>query len=60
MTIGFEFPSYTATEGLDASVELCAVIMMGTLEREAVVDFETIDDTATSLGLSCTIQLHIH
>ena len=45
---------YNAVEGVDVSVELCAVLRMGTLEREAVVDFQTIDDTATSTRQSPT------
>ena len=50
MTIGFEQTVYSATEGVDASVELCAVLLDGTLEREAVVTFFTSDGTATSGG----------
>ena len=42
---------YSATEGVDASVELCAVFLAGTLEREAVVMFSTSDGAATSGGL---------
>ena len=42
---------YNVTEGVDASVELCAVLTSGTLEREAVVVFSTTDGTATSGGL---------
>ena len=41
---------YSATEGVDG-VELCAVFLAGTLEREAVVTFSTSDGTATSGGL---------
>ena len=51
VTIGFERTVYNATEGVDASVELCAVLVAGTLEREAVVIFATSDGTATSGGL---------
>lgn len=50
MTIGFERILYNATEGEDPSVELCAVLMTGTLEREAVVTFSTRDGSATSAG----------
>ena len=42
---------YSATEGVDASVDLCAVLTAGTLEREAVVMFSTSDGTATAGGL---------
>ena len=51
VTIGFERTVYSATEGVDASVELCAVLVAGTLEREAVVIFATSDGTATAGGL---------
>ena len=50
VTIGFEMIVYSATEGVDASVELCAVLVAGTLEREAVVMFSTSDGSATSGG----------
>ena len=55
VTIGFEMTVYIATEGVDASVELCAVLTSGTLEREAVVTFSTSDGTATSLGMCMSI-----
>ena len=48
--IGFERTVYNVTEGVDASVELCAMLITGTLEREAVVMFLTSDGTATSTG----------
>ena len=51
VTIGFERTMYNVTEGVDASVELCAVLTSGILEREAVVAFSTSDGTATSGGL---------
>ena len=50
VTIGFERTLYSTTEGEDPSVELCAVLITGTLEREAVVAFSTRDGTATSTG----------
>ena len=50
VTIGFEMTLYRVTEGVDANVELCAVLTSGTLEREAVVMFSTSDGTATSTG----------
>ena len=50
MTIGFEQPQYSVTEGSDASVEVCAVVLDGTLEREVIVTFFTTDGTATSVG----------
>ena len=47
---------YNVTEGVDASVELCAMLTGGTLERETVVRFSTSDGTATSggLGVQCS------
>ena len=42
---------YNVIEGVDASVELCAVLITGELERQATVTFSTADDTATSTGL---------
>ena len=50
MTIGFQQPQYTATEGSDVSVEVCATVLDGTLERDVIVTFFTTDDTATSVG----------
>ncbi len=55
VTIGFEQTVYSAIEGVDASVELCAVLKAGTLEREAVVTFSTSDGTATSVGMSMSL-----
>ena len=55
VTIGFEQTLYVTTEGVNPSVELCAIITAGTLEREAVVRFSTMDGTATSTG-----WLHVH
>ena len=52
VTIGFERPLYNDVEGVSISVELCAALGIGTLEREVVVDFQTIDVTATSIGRS--------
>ena len=50
IVIGFEMMSYTVTEGTDPSVELCAVVVSGTLERDAIVVFST--GNATAFGLS--------
>ena len=50
MVIGFEQILYTATEGSGASVELCAVLTMGTLKTEAIVTFFTSDGSAMSRG----------
>ena len=50
--IGFEQTVYSATEGVDASVEICAVLTQGILERETIVMFSTSDGTATALGMS--------
>ena len=41
---------YTTTEGSDASVELCAVLTMGTLKTDAIVTFFTSDGSAMSRG----------
>ena len=51
MPVGFEQILYTATEGEDPFVELCAVVIGNVqLERQAVVSFATRDNTATSIG----------
>ena len=55
VTIGFEQTVYSATEGVDASVEICAVLTQGTLERETIVMFSTSDGTATALGMSMSL-----
>ena len=48
MTIGFEQTLYIVTEGVDASVEMCAIVMSGSLGREAIVTFLTTPGSATS------------
>ena len=48
--IGFNLTMYTVTEGLNSSVELCAVLLMGILEREVMVMFTISDGSATSTG----------
>ena len=50
VTIGFEQSQYTATERNNVSVEVCASVLDGTLQREAVVTLLTTDGTATSVG----------
>ena len=50
MTIGFEQTVYSVTEGMDASVEICAVVMSGELDRNAVVMFSTSNGAATAEG----------
>ena len=50
VTIGFEHPQHTATEEIDASVEVCALVLSGTFEREVIVTFFTTDGNATSVG----------
>ena len=50
MTIGFEQLQYSATEGSDASVEVCASVLDGVLEREFLVTLFTTDGSATSAG----------
>ena len=47
VTIGVELPDYTVNEG-DGSVEVCAVIVSGTLERTLTFTLSTQDGTATS------------
>ena len=49
VVIGFEQTAPTVQE-TDESVELCAILRDGTLEREAIVTFFTSDGTATSEG----------
>ena len=45
VTIGFEMELYNAAEG-NGSVELCAVLLEGTLERDVTVTLETQDGSA--------------
>ena len=52
VVIGFEQAAPTVQE-TDESVELCAILRNGTLEREAIVQFFTSDGTAMSQGGSC-------
>ena len=57
VTIGFERMVYNATEGVHASVELCAVLTTGTLERRTIVIISTNDGTATALGMCMSIPV---
>ena len=45
VTIGFETELYTTAEG-DGSLELCAVLLEGALERDVTVTLETQDGSA--------------
>ena len=47
ISIGFELPRYTVNEG-DGSIEVCAVLTSGTLERTVMFTLSTQDDSATS------------
>ena len=44
MTIGFEIISYEMKEG--TTVEVCAIIVSGELDREAVITLSSSDGTA--------------
>ena len=57
VTIGFEQTFYTATEGTDPFVEVCAIVRMGILEREAVVTLSTVDGAAVSVGQSAIYMI---
>ena len=46
VVINIEFPSYTVNES-SVSVEVCAVIADGSLERSVVVFLTTLDGSAT-------------
>ena len=50
VVIGFEQTEYTVTEGTDTSLEICAIVMSGTLDRNAVVMFSTSNGAATTEG----------
>ena len=47
ISIGFELPRYTVNEG-DGSIEVCAVLTSGSLERTVTFTLSTGDDSATS------------
>ena len=47
ISIGFELPRYTVNEG-DGSIEVCAVLTSGSLERTVIFTLSTGDDSATS------------
>ena len=47
MTIGVEIPIYTVNEG-DGTIEVCAILVSGTLERTVTFTLSTQDDSATS------------
>ena len=50
MTIGFEQSVYSAIEGSDASVQVCASVRGGALQTAVTATFFTTDGTATSVG----------
>ena len=58
VTVGFEQTVYTTTERTDPSVELCANLTSGTLERTVNVLLSTSDGTATFTGLLLSVQHH--
>ena len=47
ISIGFELPRYTVNEG-DGSIEVCAVLTSGSLERTVTFTLSTGDDSAIS------------
>ena len=47
ISIGFELPRYTVNEG-DGSIEVCAALTNGTLERTVTFTLSTQDNSATS------------
>ena len=47
--IGLQQTTYTISED-DGTLTICAQITTGELERQVVVNFTTIDNTATSTG----------
>ena len=49
ITVGFIQTLYDVGER-NTSVELCTQLTDGILEREAIVTFVTVDDSATSIG----------
>ena len=57
VTIGLERVTYNVTEGV-GTVEVCAVLLNGTLARNAVVTLSTLDDSATgkSLLMNCGLD----
>ena len=55
MEIGLERTSYT-TEEDGVTVEVCARVTRGTLEREVLVDLATSDDSAVSKSPSLSTE----
>ena len=51
VTIGLEEPTYTVNEG-DGTIEVCAVLTSGTLDRTVTVTLSTSDGSATGMILS--------
>ena len=49
VTIGFEETEYTVTEGVNRTVQICAVLISGTLERGTTVTFSTSDGSAMGM-----------
>ena len=52
VSIGFQSLQFLTTEGSSATVEICAQIDAGTLERSVSVYISTANQTATGIALT--------
>ena len=46
--IGFDLESYEVSEGDDSSVDITVKVLEGQLQRDVIVQFDTVDNTAVS------------
>lgn len=51
VVISLNLSSSEVIEGVNSSVQACAVLLNGTLERDISVRLSTVDGTATSTGV---------
>ena len=58
VTIGIELPNYTVREE-DGPLEVCAVLVEGSLERSVLFTLSNMDDTATSPGDYSTFTVEL-
>ena len=55
--IGFDLESYEVSEGDDSSVDITVKVLEGQLQRDVIVQFDTVDNTAVS-GMYMHVCVH--
>ena len=49
LTIGFTMETFSVTEGINSSVEICAAVLAGQIGTSVTVPFSTVQGSATSM-----------